>query len=129
MKTLLIDDDKIFIMICKKLITRTKFCDRVEVCVNGQLAINFLKDHEHDRSTLPDVILLDINMPVMNGWDFLDAYLQWSTTTHLEIPIFIISSTVHNFDMTKAELYPIVKKIYTKPLTVENLIEIKEILS
>lgn len=119
----------IFIMICKKLITRTNFCDHVEVCVNGQLAINFLKDHEHDRSTLPDVILLDINMPVMNGWDFLDAYLQWSTINHLEIPIFIISSTVHNFDMMKADLYPIVKKIYTKPLSVENLVEIKKILS
>lgn len=129
MKTLLVDDDKIFIMICKKLISRAEFSDRVDVCVNGQLAINFLIDHEHDRSALPDVILLDINMPVMNGWDFLDAYTQWSTTTKLEIPIFIISSTVHNFDMTKAELYPIVKKIFTKPLTVENLIEIKEILS
>ena len=129
MKTLLIDDDIIFIMICKKLISRINFCDQVEVCVNGQLAINFLKDHDRDRSTLPDVILLDINMPVMNGWDFLDAYLLWSTTNNLEIPIFIISSTVHNFDMMKADLYPIVKKIYTKPLTVENLIEIKGILS
>lgn len=126
MRILLVDDDRIFLMICEKLIRLTQFSQDVDVCMNGQEAIDYLLDKSDKGSDLPDVILLDINMPILNGWDFLDEFVHWSTSKDISIPVIIISSTVHSVDTQRAMEYNCIKGFYTKPLSLDDMESMKE---
>jgi CheY-like chemotaxis protein len=76
---------------------------------------------------LPDYILLDINMPIMNGWDFLDEYKRLSIDPLGKTKIYIISSSVFSNDINKAKSYNLVKSFISKPLSVEKIKEMFEI--
>lgn len=69
-----------------------------------------------------DIVLLDINMPVMTGFEFLDALRQLEETEHIVVPaVFMLTSSTNQMDRTKAEQYPMVKGYLTKPLTEEDV--------
>jgi len=72
LRILLIDDDRIYQFAARKTIEATGFAESIVVYSNGEDAINFLKSNSANETSLPDVIFLDVNMPVMNGWEFLD---------------------------------------------------------
>jgi CitB family two-component system response regulator MalR len=127
MRTLIIDDDKIFVMICKKLTVKSGISEDISVCYNGAEAMDLLQISLAENQ-LPKIILLDLNMPVMNGWEFLDEFVRFKTLHQLEIPIFIISSTVHSQDIAKANTYTCVKKFFTKPLALEDFEAIKTLI-
>ena len=114
-------------MICKKLTVKSGISDDIIVCYNGAEAIDQLQVLLAERK-LPDLILLDLNMPVMNGWEFLDEFLKFKAIHQLEIPIFIISSTVHSQDIVKASTYSCVRKFFVKPLVIEDFEIIKSLL-
>ena len=77
MKVLIIDDDPILIMVCMRLMKLVGFATEVSSARDGREALGWLKEQLEIKPTeLPDVIFLDINMPVMNGWDFLDEYIS-----------------------------------------------------
>jgi CheY-like chemotaxis protein len=71
---------------------------------------------------LPDIILLDINMPVMDGWDFLDAYSPLHSQVAKKIRIYILSSSISESDMDKANRNPLVSRFVSKPIP-ESLLE------
>jgi CheY-like chemotaxis protein len=73
---------------------------------------------------LPDYILLDINMPIMNGWEFLDEYKRLNLDPLGKSKIYIISSSVFSNDINKARSYPLVKDFISKPLNVEKIKEL-----
>ncbi len=77
---------------------------------------------------LPELILLDINMPVLNGWEFLDEFIALLPKLPVEIPVYMLSSTIDQADFDKAETYSVVKGFYSKPLTRENLVEIETLI-
>ena len=97
-----------------------------------------LRDHENgidllldiqknDPSRMPDYILLDINMPIMNGWEFLDEYTRLNIDPLNKCKVYIISSSVFSNDINKARSYPIVKDFISKPLNVEKIRELFEV--
>ena len=95
--------------------------------MNGKFAIDELAEiQRQDPSKLPDYILLDINMPIMNGWEFLDEYKRLNIDPLGKSKIYIISSSVFSNDINKARSYPLVKNFISKPLSVEK---IKEMLA
>ncbi len=112
---LLVEDDPITVMVCDKIIRNTDFAEDVQTCHNGAEALKYITD----TSTVPDLIFLDLNMPVMNGWDFLQEFegLKMDTAPR----IFILSSSVDPEDIRKAGQFPIVENVISKPLTVEHL--------
>ena len=126
MKELIIDDDPILIMVCTRLMKITGFSEEVMAAREGKEAVEMLKNLiGQPAEALPAVILLDINMPVMNGWEFLEEYLQIIDQFNAIIPVFMLSSTIDQADFDKAKSYHVVKGFYSKPLTKENLYEIE----
>ncbi len=117
---LLVEDDPITIMVCERIIKMTSFADKVTSCQNGKLAFDYLLSLK-EQGIFPKIIFLDINMPVMNGWDFL-AELEKVKSDFKELPcIYLLSSTVDPEDYRKAKSFLLVKDFISKPLSKEVL--------
>ncbi len=122
---LLVDDDEINNFISIKLIKKALLNTEIMACLNGKFAIDQLVEiQRNDVSKLPDYILLDINMPIMNGWEFLDEYKRLNIDPLSKTKIFIISSSVFSNDINKARSYPLVKDFISKPLNVDKIVEL-----
>jgi CheY-like chemotaxis protein len=124
---LLVDDDEINNFISIKLIKKAVANAEISACLNGRFAIEELVEtQKQDIDKLPDFILLDINMPIMNGWEFLDEYKRLNIDPSGKSKIYIISSSVFSNDINKARSYPLVKNFISKPLSVEKIKEMFE---
>jgi len=122
---LLVDDDEINNFISIKLIKKALLTTEIIACLNGKYAIDQLVEiQKKDPAKLPDYILLDINMPIMNGWEFLDEYKRLNIDPSGKTKIFIISSSVFSNDINKARSYPLVKDFISKPLNVDKIVEL-----
>jgi CheY-like chemotaxis protein len=124
-KTLgIVDDDKIYTFLVKKIIEQTDLVETIKVFENGLDAIDFLKNNAANRDTLPEIILLDLSMPVMDGWEFLEEYILLSPKLDRKITIYIISSSISPFDIAKAKSISFVTDFIIKPASKEKFIEI-----
>jgi len=112
----LIDDDPINNLINKRLINKLNICSKVDEFLEAEKALVSIKSACQDEKLL---ILLDINMPVMNGWDFLNQYL--SNCQSREDKIVMLSSSIDFQDRQKAEEYDCVTGFIEKPLTADKL--------
>ena len=119
---LVIDDDDINIFIIKKIVEKTGFDIDMVSKNNGQQAIDYLKQTIASNLPLPQLILIDINMPVMNGWEFIEAYQSLGVTTPVDL--YILSSSVYENDIEKTKSYSSVKGFISKPLSMERLTEL-----
>jgi CheY-like chemotaxis protein len=115
----LIDDDEIFLMI--STVNLKTVCSDVEIltATNGQEGLLQL------NSAQPNVILLDVNMPVMGGWEFLEKLSDAGIGVNLDFPIYITTSSVDPEDKRRAQLHPLVKGFIEKPLTAEKIREME----
>ena len=126
---LIIDDDEINNFIAAKLIDKIPPKAKVSTCINGQEGINFVRNKLNNQNEFPDIIFLDINMPLMNGWEFLEEYEQIKNDIKKKVTINMLSSSVYNDDITKAETYTTVNKFISKPLTVDKIKDLYESLN
>jgi CheY-like chemotaxis protein len=124
---LVIDDDDINIFIIKKIVEKTGFDIDMVSKSNGQQAIDYLKNTIDNHQPLPNLILIDINMPVMNGWEFIEAYQALGITEPVDL--YILSSSVYENDIEKTKSYASVKGFISKPLSMERLTELIKPLS
>jgi len=116
-KVLLVEDDPITILVCKRTIEIAGFANNVKSVINGQEAIDYLRE----STDIPDLILLDLNMPILNGWEFLEWFIVWVKDAVKVPAVYILSSTVDPEDQKKAMEYSSVKGFISKPLTKEHL--------
>jgi len=121
---LIIDDDEVFVYLTKKTIQQTNLINLINVFGNGLDAINFLKENIDNPDSLPEIILLDLSMPIMDGWDFLEEYLVLMPKLSRKIDIYIVSSSISPFDIVRAKSISAVTDYIIKPITKEKLIEI-----
>ena len=119
---LVIDDDDINIFIIKKIVEKTGFAVNMVAKTNGQLAIDYLKEIAGDPQQFPHLILVDINMPVLNGWEFIEAYENMNINKAVDM--YMLSSSVYENDIEKAKTYKVVKGFISKPLSIDRLIEL-----
>ena len=116
----IIDDDPIFVFGTKRMMTLANFCNNFMVFQNGEEAINYLKPIIQTKNfALPDIILLDINMPIMDGWQFLDEFT--SIPNDKKITIYIVSSSIDPQDVARAKEYDTISNYLVKPITSEKL--------
>jgi CheY-like chemotaxis protein len=123
---LLIDDDRATNFLNKLVIE--KLCLTKEICVveNGREALEFLKSGIEGKHPQPDLIFLDINIPIMNGWEFLEAYRKLSMNQRGKIIIIMLTTSLNPEDQTKAENMKEVSGFRKKPLSMHVVNEIVE---
>lgn len=121
---LLIDDDEIFTFMTKKIIERTNLAEQIKIFENGKDAIDFLKSVVNKLELLPEVIFLDLSMPVMDGWGFLEEYILLKPKFGKKITLYIISSSVSPRDHERAKTYSEVSDFIIKPMSKEKFIDI-----
>ncbi|HWB25924.1 MAG TPA: response regulator [Chitinophagaceae bacterium] len=121
---LLVDDDRIYQFAARKTIEATGFADKILIYSNGEEALNYLRNSVKDSALLPDVIFLDVNMPIMNGWEFLDQYSSLVKNLSKPVIIYVVSSSVDEFDVSKSRQYDTVKGYIVKPVLREKFRQI-----
>jgi len=119
---LVIDDDDINIFIIKKIVEKTGFDIDMVAKSNGKLAIDYLEEVTAQNAAFPHLILIDINMPVMNGWELIEAYEELDFKKDADL--YILSSSVYENDIEKTKSYKSVKGFISKPLSMERLTEL-----
>ena len=120
----IIDDDPIFVFGAKRMMELADFCNGFMVFQDGRKALDGLSAIVASGNNLPELILLDLNMPVMDGWQFLDEFTKIKIDK--KITLYIVSSSIDNEDFNKAETYEVVSNYIVKPITMDALKDILE---
>ncbi len=116
-KVCIIDDDPIFVYGTKVILNYNgSFCSNIMVYENGEEALDNLANELKNKEKLPEVIFLDLNMPIMDGWEFLDIFCK-IPDIGIKTNIYILSSSINSDDINKSKKYSIVKDFIQKPLT------------
>jgi CheY-like chemotaxis protein len=117
----IVDDDVVFHLIMKKLFQKTNLKLSTNYFKNGLEALEKLTSNTTESHELPDLILLDINMPICDGWQFLDEFKNIAENIKDRIKIYLVSSSNSEDDLSKSKQYHgVVEKYYFKPMTVQN---------
>ena len=117
----LIDDDEIFQFIMKNTIAEVNPGIKIEFFSDGEKGINFLKQNLGTATNLPDIILLDVNMPFMDGWEFLNEYKSFQTDIKKDINIYMLTSSNNPEDIAKAHEISTLSGYLVKPVTKDGI--------
>ncbi|PTX43566.1 response regulator receiver domain-containing protein [Christiangramia gaetbulicola] len=123
----LIEDDPIHAFLSKKYLDMSGMIENLLILSNGQEAFEKLKALLYSGEKLPELILLDINMPVWDGWQFLDEFLKLPVQS--KITIYILSSSIHEEDRRRAREYNKISDFIVKPITLDTLIPLLKSVS
>jgi CheY-like chemotaxis protein len=128
---LLIDDDFATNFINKKIIQKTNITEHIQIALNGKEGIDYLCKRGKFESVgnefpQPQLILLDINMPVMDGWEFIEAYKNLDLENKDDIVVVMLSSSFNPADKSKAESIAEIVAFKQKPMSRDALFEIIE---
>lgn len=124
---LCVDDDPITLMLCKMVISKSSFSKEIITAQNGEEALDYfdnlkLNNLGVDIINYPKLVFLDLNMPVMDGWDFLDHFSKEEYTLFFkDTKVIVLSSTIDPADINKSKTYPMVIDFISKPITKEVL--------
>lgn len=113
----IIDDDGMFQMLTRIIVEKTQRVQKIKIFSNGKEAINFLNSVHDQPDKLPEIILLDLNMPIMDGWGFLEEYLLLKPRIGKEILIYVVSSSIDPEDIERARKISEVTDYVIKPVT------------
>lgn len=120
-KVMLIDDNEIDLKINSKIISLTKLFEEIIVCRSAEEGLDYLNRNISEHEKLPNFILLDIQMPEMDGFEFLDHYKSLPKDFTSRCPVAMLSSTLDFGDIKRAEANAFVLKLLKKPLIPSEL--------
>ena len=123
---MLIDDDEIHSNLCYELILKSGITQSVSIYNDAEEALEFIRENTSKPDVLPDLIFLDINMPFMDGWEFLDAYESVKPEVSKHIVLILLTSSVYKNDIEKAKQYKSVVEYIKTPISINKLLETRE---
>ncbi|MCH9661440.1 MAG: response regulator [Bacteroidetes bacterium] len=118
----IIDDDDVYINLIKKIIDIKRLSENLLVFKNGQEALNYftpIMEHSSEDS-FPEIILLDLNMPIMDGWKFLETFTKIKTGKDFKTTLYIVSSSINPFDLERAKEFSMVTDYLIKPVDINE---------
>ncbi|TSE08021.1 response regulator [Aquimarina algiphila] len=118
----IIDDDNIYISLVRKIIELKKLSDVVLVFNNGREALDFFLKSlgDEQKEEVPQVILLDLNMPIMDGWEFLNEFSKIRNKISKKIDLYVVSSSIDSRDIERAKAIDVVSDYLTKPIKLND---------
>ena len=116
-----VDDDDIYQFVMKKKIEKRHKINQIRHFRNGHEALEHLSLVADNSDQLPDVIFLDLNMPVMDGWDFLDEFMTLKARLAKKIQVYVVSSSIHIKDIERARKITDVTDYIIKPMNDKQL--------
>ena len=121
---LAIDDDRTTNLITKVIIDGSKMFKNIIIKNDGFYGLEYLQNYNSQDFIIPNLILLDINMPIMNGWKFLDEYKKLPEKLKEQIKIVVLTASANILDIQKAESIKEVDGFVNKPFSVAKLNDI-----
>jgi len=125
----IIDDDKIYVNLVKKIIEIKKLSENLLIYKNGKEALDYFKEimeNATDENKLPDIIFLDLNMPVMDGWEFLNEFIKIKNSLNKKITLYVVSSSIDPRDLERAKSFNLVTDYLIKPIELKKFEKIFE---
>lgn len=124
----IIDDDKIYVNLVRKIIEIKKLSENLLIFKNGKEAIDYFRliigNMTEDK--LPDIIFLDLNMPVMDGWEFLSEFIKIKNNFEKKITLYVVSSSIDPRDLERAKSFNMVTDYLIKPIELKKFEKIFE---
>ncbi len=122
----IIDDDNIYINLVRKIIELKRLSESVMVFNNGKEALDFFQRSISDniKVEVPQVIFLDINMPIMDGWEFLGEFSKIKNQIKDAIDLYVVSSSIDNRDIQRAKSIDVVSDYLSKPIKLEDFVRV-----
>ncbi|MBZ9728242.1 response regulator [Salegentibacter sp. JZCK2] len=118
----IIDDDKIYVNLVKKIIEIKKLSENLLIFKNGMEALDHFKLilENATEEILPDIIFLDINMPIMDGWEFLNEFIKIKNNFEKKITLYVVSSSIDPRDLERAKSFNLVTDYLIKPIELKK---------
>jgi CheY-like chemotaxis protein len=123
-KICIIDDDAVYKYTITKILKQLKCVENILSFSDGEEALDFLKNIENQANRLPDLILLDINMPVMDGFQFMQEFCEFNNGLKVPIPVYLVTSSIDSSDIEQSKQIPHIRDYITKPIRAEKIKEI-----
>ncbi|MGY3214107.1 response regulator [Mucilaginibacter sp. HD30] len=120
-KLIMIDDNPMEHYIMQKMFDKHNLFQDAAHAAEAQVIIDFLKENRYNTAELPDLIFLDLNMPICDGFSFLEQFQRLCLSFQKPISIYVVSSSVDENDHRRVAAYPFVKEFLIKPVTKDKL--------
>ena len=119
----IIDDDLIYISLVKKIIERKNLCNKLLVFNDGKQSINYFETllDTIDSDAIPEIIFLDLNMPIMDGWEFIERFKKIKNKFNKNIELYVVSSSINPTDINRAKAFNEVNDYLKKPINIDAL--------
>ena len=122
----IIDDDHIYVNLLKKIIETRKLCENLLIFNDGKQSIDYFEAllHNLDEDKIPDIIFIDLNMPVMDGWEFIDRFTKIENKFNKVITLYIVTSSIDPADISRAKSLLNIQDYLIKPTYISELAHI-----
>ncbi|MEO8773734.1 MAG: response regulator [Gelidibacter sp.] len=119
----IIDDDKLYINLLKKIIETRKLCENLLIFNDGKQSIDYFENllQNLKEEKVPEIIFIDLNMPVMDGWEFIERFTKIEDQFKKNITLYIVSSSIDPADIHRAKSLPNIKDYLIKPTNIKEL--------
>jgi len=117
----IVDDDDLFQFVMRQHLERLGMVENIHKFSDGEQALTYIKSNLQQPDLLPELILLDVNMPYMDGWQFMREFVKLDIPADKKIKIYILSSSTHESDLQKAKEFPVLAGYLVKPLSKQTI--------